>query len=104
MKFIRIACHTDEFYKSPPENFGVLLEEHKVWLEKQKKSGKLIDAFLLAGNKDGDRNIFIWEFESTDEIDKCIWEDPIGFTFNWEIYPAIDVFEHIQNVLPKFTR
>ncbi|MDR1292474.1 MAG: hypothetical protein LBJ91_03645 [Clostridiales Family XIII bacterium] len=103
MKFIRMATHTEEFYKSPPANFGELLKEHKHWLEKQKRSGKLLAAYLLAGNADGDRNVFIWDFESTDEIDKAIWEDPIGFTFNWEVYPAVDVFEHIDNVLPYFS-
>ncbi|MDR1572621.1 MAG: hypothetical protein LBS32_08860 [Clostridiales Family XIII bacterium] len=102
MRFIRMATHTEEFYRSPPPNFGELLAAHKGWLAEQKKSGRLIDAYLLAGNAQGDRNVFVWEFGSTDEIDKAVWEDPIGFTFKWEVYPAVDIFEHIDNVLPAF--
>ena len=100
MKFIRITTHTEEFYKAKPENFKALLEEHKRWLEEKKRAGKLLDAFLLAGNADGDRSITLWEFDSPEEIDECIWEDPIGFTFVWEVYPAVDVFAHIEHVLP----
>lgn len=99
MKFIRMASHTEEFYKSPPENLGQLLEEHKLWLMEKKRQGKLLDSFLLAGNAQGDRNITIWDFESPEEIDRCIWEDPMGFTFVWEVYPAVDVFEHMKNVM-----
>ena len=100
MKFIRIANHTEEFYKARPENFKEKLEEHKRWMEGQKKAGKLLAAYLLAGNAEGDRTITIWEFDTPEEIDKCIWDDPIGFTFSWEVYPAVDVFGHIDNVLP----
>jgi pyruvate/2-oxoglutarate dehydrogenase complex dihydrolipoamide dehydrogenase (E3) component len=30
--------------------------------------------------------------------------DKAAFTFSWEIYPAINVFEHIENVLPAFSK
>lgn len=98
MLFIRFAEHTEEFYKNPPENFPALLEADQKWMEEQKKAGKLLGMWLLAGNDEGDRNVSLWEFESTDEIDKMIWECPVGFTFKWKIYPAIDIMQHIDNV------
>jgi uncharacterized protein YciI len=106
MKFIRIATHTEEFFKSQPANFGELLEKHKQWLQEQKRKGKLLETYVLAENTDRarSRSVFVWEFESTDEIDKATWEDPIGSTFDWEIYPAIDLFEHLDNVLPVFSQ
>lgn len=104
MKFIRMTVHTEEFKKSPPANLPDLLDAHTRWLEEQKESGKLLDAYLLAGNAQGDRSITIWELESPEEIDKCIWDDPMGFTFIWEVYPAVSVFGHINNVMQNWSK
>ena len=103
MKFVKIVTHTDEFFKTRPENFGELLEKHRLWLEEKKREGKLLEAYVLAGHPDR-HIIFIWDFESPEEIDKMLFEDPIDFTFNWpEVYPAVDLFGHIDNVMPTLT-
>ncbi len=104
MKFIKIAHHTEDFKKIPPAKLNELLEAHTYWMEEQKNAGKLLGAYVLAGNAEGERNITIWDFESPEEIDKCIWEDPMGFTFVWAIYPAVDVFEHIKHVMTKLSK
>ena len=102
MKFIKIGVHTEEFRTSPPANLAQLTESHVAWLERQKKAGKLLEAYYLP---ETGRSISIWEFESAEEIDRHFRDDPLWWTFVWELYPAADLLEHIkyymENYMPK---
>jgi len=93
MKFIKIGSHHEDFLSSPPPNMPELSRLHLEWLEEQKKSGKLLEAYYLV---ETGRSISIWEFDSADEIDKHFRNDPLWHIFNWELYPAADLIEHIK--------
>ena len=102
MKFVKIGTHVEGFTESPPENLRELLEAHSLWLEKQKAEGRLLEAYFLPGAPHG-LNITVWEFASPEDIDKHFWEDPMSFSFDWEIHPAAEVTEHIKHCLATLT-
>jgi len=99
MKFIKIGSHKESFFANPPANFPQMLEAHDSWLKEEKKAGRLLEAYFLPGSG---RNLSIWDFASPEAIDKNLFEDPMGSTFEWEIFPAADVFEHITHVMSMF--
>lgn len=97
MKFIKLGVHNEETMKAPPKDIAERLEAHYNWLKEQKKAGRLLETYFLP---QVNRNVTIWEFESPEEVDRHFIEDPMGSTFEWEIYPAGDVFKHIETMLP----
>ena len=96
MKFIKIGVHNESFWTSPPADMAQLLKAQAVWLEKQKKQGKLLEAYFMPGCL---HNITIWEFESAEEIDQHFRDDPLSLAFVWEIHPATDLFEHFKKCI-----
>ena len=64
----------------------------------QKQEGKLLEAYYLL---ETGRNITIWEFESAEEFDRSFRDDPLWRNFNWEVYPAADLIEHIRYYIDK---
>ena len=97
MKFLKITRHNQLFFdgmKENPAQFVEPLKEHNEWLKKMKEEGKLIDAYFIPG--DG-RSFLIFECDNAQELDNLILKDPMELTFTAEMYPAIPLFDHIED-------
>lgn len=99
MKFVKITSHNEAFFellKQDPKAMATPLKAHVQWLEDHQKAGRLLEGYYMPG--DG-RCVTIWDFENESEFDRSLLEDPMGFTFNVEIYTGVPLFEHIANAL-----
>ena len=99
MKVIKMTRHTPEFFellKDDPKKMHEPLRRHLEMLKKMKEDGKLVDAYFLPG--DG-RAVFVFDFENESEMDQSLLFDPMGFTFDLEMHPAVPLFAHIENAL-----
>ena len=99
MKFVKITSHNEAFFemlKQDPTAMAAPLRAHVDWLKEHQAAGRLLDGYFMPG--DG-RCVTIWDFENESEFDKSLLEDPMGFTFNVEIYTGVPLFAHIENAL-----
>ncbi len=97
MKFLKITRHNQLFFdgmKENPSQFQGPLAEHVEWLKKLKEEGKLLDAYFIPG--DG-RCFLLFECDDAKELDYFILKDPMELTFDAEMYPAIPLFDHIED-------
>lgn len=99
MKYIKITRHNQEFFemlKEDPKKMAAPLKAHYEMLKKLKEEGKFLGAYFIPG--DG-RCFFLFDFQTESEIDNSLLEDPMNGTFISELYPAVPLFEHIENAL-----
>ena len=99
MKYLKITQHNQAFFdmlKENPRKMAAPLRAHYKMLKKMKEEGKFLDAWFVPG--DG-RCFFLFDFDSESEIDNSLLLDPMNGTFDSMIYPAVPLFEHIENAL-----
>lgn len=99
MKYLKITRHNEAFFKmlsEDPKQMAVPLKAHYEMLKKMKEEGKFLDAYFVPG--DG-RCFFVFDFENESEIDNSLLQDPMNGTFDVKMYPAVPLFEHIENAL-----
>lgn len=103
MKYIKITRHTQTFFdmlKEDPKKMAAPLQAHYEMLKKMKETGKFLGAYFIPG--DG-RCLFVFDFDTESELDNSLLLDPMNVTFESNIYPAVPLFEHIENALKTMT-
>ena len=87
MKFLTISKVTDAAALCPPAAMRAMLEATVAWMDAQKKSGKLIEAYAIPGG----RVVAICEHPTADDLAQTIASMPIGAFMNHEVYALADI-------------
>lgn len=100
MRYVKICEHNEvfgEMLKSGEvENLVQMIVAHRDWLKGLEADGKLLDAYFLPG--DG-RCVMVFELNDNKDIDKLFLDDPLGITFDGNVYAAVPLFDHIADAL-----
>ncbi len=85
MKFITIVSIKDSAALVPPTVVRQLLEAQVAWVEEQKRAGKILEIYSLAGWA---RVVSISEHRSAEDLDQFL--SPMDAFLNFETYPLAD--------------
>jgi muconolactone delta-isomerase len=98
MKFLTIGNLKDTASTAPPAVMRQLLETSMATMNQQKKAGKLLEMYSVAG---WNRVMVISEAKSAEEIVQNISESPITPFYNMEVYPLADLNEVAKIMLER---
>ncbi len=87
MKFLIISSIKDTFSTLPPAVSRQLMEATVAWVNQQKKAGKLLEIYTVAGWA---RTVGISEHPSAEEVAQTLAGVPMGGFLNFEVYPLAD--------------
>ena len=93
MKFVTFTTMKDAAAMMPAATSRQLLEATVGYLKQMKQSGKILEAYALAGSA---RTMTIAELNSPEEIAQMIAGVPYGPFLNWETYPLVDFEEMMK--------
>jgi len=93
VKFITFASLKDTVSMIPAATSRQLMEATVGYLKQLKQSGKILEAYALAGSA---RTLTISELDSPEEIAQMIAGVPLGPFLNWETYPLADFEEMMK--------
>ena len=97
MKYIKIVKHNANFnaiMMDDPSKLAEPLKEHVEWLKRLQEDGILLEGWFMPGEG---KTFMVFECNSSAELDNIILQDPMEFTFDAEVYPAIPLFDHIED-------
>jgi len=77
----------------PPAINRQLLEASVAWVNEQKKAGKLLEIYTVAGWA---RTVGISEHPSAEEVAQTLAGVPMGGFMNFEVYPLADFNESMK--------
>jgi len=93
VKFVTFASLKDTVSMIPAATSRQLMEATVGYLKQMKQSGKILEAYALAGSE---RTMTISELDSPEEIAQMIAGVPLGPFLNWETYPLADFEEMMK--------
>ena len=93
MKFVTFASLKDTVSMIPVATSRQLMEATVDYLKQMKQSGKILEAYALAGSE---RTMTIAELDSPEEITKIIAGVPMGAFLDFETYPLADFEEMMK--------
>jgi muconolactone delta-isomerase len=96
MKFLTITKMKDTFSTLPPSVMRPLMEATAAYMNQQKKEGKVLEYYFLAGCN---RSMVIAEAKSAEEIVQRISALPVGGFMDFETYPLADFNESMKIML-----
>lgn len=93
MKFLSICTMKDSFSMVPPAQARQLLEATVMWMNQQKKAGKLVESYFTAGGK----MMAICEHPSAEDFNQVVISAPIYSFLHLEVYPLSDADEYMKS-------
>ena len=93
MKFVIFASLKDTASMLPAATIRQLMEATVDYLKQMKQSGKILEAYALAGSE---RTMTISELNSAGEIAQIIAGVPMGAFVSFETYPLADFEEMMK--------
>ena len=93
MKFVTFTSLKDSASMIPAATIRQLMEATVNYLKQMKQSGKILEAYALAGSE---RTMTISELNSPGEIAQMIAGVPMGAFINFETYPLADFEEMMK--------
>jgi len=94
MKFLTIVSVKDSCALVPPTVMRQLLEAEVAWVEEQKRAGKILEIYSLAG---WDRMVAISEYPSAEDLAQI--QPPMRGFLNYETYPLADYGQAMKAVI-----
>ena len=93
MKFVTFTSMKDSASMIPAATSRQLMEATVGYLKQMKQSGKILEAYALAGSG---RTMTIADLDSPEEVAQMIARVPFGPFLNWETYPLVDFEEMMK--------